>query len=105
MTKKEKLETADMIAKLYGRIKELEAMREVNHADIARQNKRIEELESKLKLADRNNELLRGHRDQLEAQQQNIDPEIAKVVRDNWNKLIDAQKPDDDIIPEDYYIK
>jgi len=50
---------------------------------LERANARIEELESKLKLADRNNELLRGHRDQLEA----------KI------------KPDDDIIPEDYYIK
>ena len=50
---------------------------------VIQQAERIEELESKLKLADRNNELLRGHRDELEA----------KI------------KPEDDIIPEDYYIK
>ena len=101
MTKKEKLETADMIEKLYGRIKELEAWQNeatkklieagaaLGHLSnshdyqMSKASERIEELESKLKLADRNNEVLRGHRDELEA----------KI------------KPEDDIIPEDYYIK
>lgn len=103
--------------------------------DIIAKNGRIEELESKLKLADRNNELLRGHRDQLEAMRETtkhdirrqaitvleltkgITPEQRANASNEFRTMEEFAgyileltneakiKPDNDIIPEDYYIK
>jgi chromosome segregation ATPase len=44
----------------------------------------IEILESKLKLADRNAELLRGHRDELESMNQKLREALEKVIASVW---------------------